>query len=228
MNTPPASVAEAKITANPEGWATSQNFELEFWKNRWPYRHLPLNELQNLRHADAKWLLRNVGFAPLNEYEFEGFAGNVLEVGCGPIGFFELTQGVKATAIDSLMGAYAREISYSTLGERGNATYLDKGLQEIQSTFDFVVCSNVLDHTADWMEFLEELVKRVGPEGQLILMTDTRGKPMLGHTQVFSPDQLRRSLRWLGLAAEHHFRVEPSKNDHCDFKVFSRSGRATA
>lgn len=213
------------ITANPEGWATSQDFELNFWKHRWPYRHLPLPELQTLRHGDAKWLMKNLGFAAQGERAFDGFKGTVLEVGCGPIGFFELAEDVRVTAIDSLMGAYAREIPYSLLGPRGSATYIDRGLEHIDQTFDFVVCSNVLDHTADWMEFLEELVLRVAPGGELLMMTDTRGKPILGHTQVFAPAQLRRALRWLGLTVEKHYRVEESKNDHCDYRVFARAAR---
>jgi 2-polyprenyl-3-methyl-5-hydroxy-6-metoxy-1,4-benzoquinol methylase len=219
------SSAAPELTVNKNEWPESQRYELLYWKEKWPYRTWPIEELQKLRHADATWLLSNLGFAKKDEFTFQGFEGTVLEVGCGPLGFFELTRGVAVTAIDSLMKAYASEISYATLGARGAATYLDKNLEEITDTYRFVVCSNVLDHTADWMEFLEELVKRVSPDGELLLVTDTRSKPMVGHTQVFTPDHLKRALSWLGMKRVVQYRVDDQKNNnHCDWRVFARVG----
>jgi 2-polyprenyl-3-methyl-5-hydroxy-6-metoxy-1,4-benzoquinol methylase len=182
--------------------------------------------MQELRHGDGTWLLKNLNMPPNGPHSFEGFTGSVLEVGCGPIGFFELTEGVEVLAIDSLMAAYAREIPYSTLGRRGSSTYAATLLQDITDKFRFVVCSNVLDHTADWMEFLELLANRVEPNGQLLLMSDTRGYPAAGHTQVFTPSQCQRALRWLGLTKSYYFRFESFANAHADHRVFARAARA--
>ena len=216
--------APVKVSANPEVWHESQNYELTFWKTRWPYRDWPLPELQKLRLEDAAWLLKNLGFNRASPQKWDGFAGTVLEVGCGPLGFFELTEGVDVTANDSLMAAYAREIPFSTLGRRGSANYITQGVQDITETYDFVVCSNVLDHTADWMEFLELLVNRVKPAGgQLLLVTDTRGNPIPGHTQVFSPGQLMRALKWMNLDILYHRTDDKSQAGHCDHQVFVRA-----
>ena len=216
----------APVSANPQQWTDSQRYELDFWINHWPYRFLPIDELQQLRHGDARWLLTRLGFQERSEYHFDGFTGTVLEVGCGPLGFFELTEDVEVTAIDSLTGLYAQEISYSTLGRRGNATYVDRNLQDIDEKFRFVVCSNVLDHTADWLEFLELLVNRIELGGELLLFTDTRGIPITGHTQVFTPDQVMRALRWQGLANVKHTRREsPTSEHHCDERFFFRVAR---
>lgn len=214
-----------KVSANPEEWAESQKYELDYWKNSWPFRELPIAELQEQRNRDARWLLRSLGFTTASDYAFEGFGGSVLEVGCGPIGFFELIENVTATAIDSLMRLYAQEIPYSLLGTRGNATYIDNKLEDVAETFRFVVCSNVLDHTADWMEFLEQLTRRVGPDGELLLVTDTRGNPAEGHTQVFSPDQAVRALRWLGFPNVKSTKVERGLSEHCDARLFLRVSR---
>lgn len=224
-----STIQEAKpvtVTANAEGWGDSQIIELNFWKNHWPYRNLTMPELQTLRANDARWLLTSMGFKQTADNAFEGFTGSVLEVGCGPMGFFELTEGVQATANDSLMEAYAKEIWYSTLGKRGNATYVPTPVQHIQEKFDFVVCSNVLDHTADWLEFYELLANRVNPTGQLILMTHTRGQPMPGHTQVFTPEQLVRVANWLGFSKVYHHHASKSQDNHSDYHVFLRAGRA--
>lgn len=202
----------------------TQYYELLFWKEKWPYRDWAIPELQKLRHADAAWLLSNLGFRQRDELSFHGFEGDVLEVGCGPIGFFELMRGVEVTAIDSLMGAYAAEIRYSTLGKRGSATYAAKRLDEVAETYKFVVCSNVLDYSDDWMEFLEMLVRRLRPDGELLLSTDTRTRPSIGHSQVFTAAQLRRALDWLGLRAIQTFRVEGPSNDLCEHRVLARIG----
>jgi 2-polyprenyl-3-methyl-5-hydroxy-6-metoxy-1,4-benzoquinol methylase len=133
-------------------------------------------------------------------------------------------QGVMVTAIDSLMGPYAAEIPFSTLGARGSTTYVAKDISELTDRYRFVVCSNVLDHTADWMEFLEHLAARVRPDGELLLATDTRSKPMIGHNQVFTPEHLKRAMKWLGLRRFEYYRVDDNKSNHCDARVFVRAG----
>ncbi len=209
-------------TVSADALPEAQRCELMFWKERWPYRDWSIPELQKLRHGDAEWLLTNLGFTRNDEHSFVGFSGDVLEVGCGPLGFFELMRGVTVTAIDSLMCLYAAEIPYSTLGARGSATYVDKGLAEITDRYRYVVCSNVLVHTPDWMEFLELLVSRVRPGGELLLVTDTRPRPVMTDTQVFSPAQIRRALQWLGIKREVEFRAEPISNPVSEFRVLTR------
>lgn len=213
-----------ELSAHRDAWSEGQRYELLYWKEKWPYRDWAIPELQKLRHADATWLLTNLGFAKKDDFTFDGFVGDVLEVGCGPLGFFELTRGVCVTAIDSLMGAYAAEIRYATLGPRGSTTYTDKRLDEITDQYRFVVCSNVLDLTSDWMEFLELLVRRVRPDGELLLVTDTRSRPTVGHTQVFTPDQLRRALGWLGMKRAAVFQVTKPASTQCDARVLARIG----
>lgn len=212
------------LTADPSSWADSQAFELDYWKNHWPFRDKSVPELQQHRHRVGEWLLENTGFAKDAAGRFPAFKGRVLEVGCGPIGFFELFQDVQVDAIDSLMAAYAREIPYATLGRRGASTYAATDLAKTGGNYDFVVCSNVLDHTADWMAFLQDLVAAArGGGGELLLYTDFRGAPAVGHTQVYTPDQVRRALTWQGLTVTE-YKLLPG-NDHCDGSAFIRARR---
>lgn len=210
-------------SADSEQWIHSQEYELSFWKDKWPYRHLSVEELQEARHKDAMWFLGKMGFTyGSSHYRYEGFEGKVLEVGSGPIGFFEKVEGVTVTAQDSLMGLYAENLPFSILGERGSSCYIRDGVADIESAFDFVVCSNVLDHTADWIQFLVDCVGRLRTGGELLLVTDSRGVPAIGHTQIFSHDQLVRVLELLGAKQFKVKAVEREDGVHCDYRHYFR------
>ena len=126
---------------------------------------------------------------------------------------------------DSLMRAYAENLNFSMLGARGSTTYVNDGIKEIKQKFDFVVCSNVLDHTADWIAFLEACVNRLVSGGQLLLFTDSRGVPAPGHTQIFTFSQLKTVIRLLGAKSMPVARSleMPAEDKHCEFKNFIRA-----
>jgi 2-polyprenyl-3-methyl-5-hydroxy-6-metoxy-1,4-benzoquinol methylase len=212
----------AGVTANPNGWTSSQSYELLFWRDEWPYRDRPLEEIQKIRHDDAAWFLGQMGFKQTSGYSFDGFEGSVLEVGSGPVGFFELVEGVDVTAQDTLMGAYAELLTFSTLGRRGSSFYTQQPIHLLTDKYKYVVCSNVLDHTADWIEFLRDCCARVQPQGELLIVTDSRGAPMEGHTQVFSPQQLRLLLQILGAKSFAVDRTEGVSDTHRDFRNYLR------
>jgi 2-polyprenyl-3-methyl-5-hydroxy-6-metoxy-1,4-benzoquinol methylase len=89
--------------------------------------------------------------------------------------------------------------------------------------FEYVVCSNVLDHTADWIEFLRDCCALLKPGGELLLITDSRGAPMEGHTQVFSPQPLRMVLKILGAQTFLIDRTETVTDGHYDFRLYVRA-----
>jgi 2-polyprenyl-3-methyl-5-hydroxy-6-metoxy-1,4-benzoquinol methylase len=211
------------VTANPDGWASAQEYELQYWREKWPHRNDTVEQLQQQRLQDAYWFLNHMAFTQTAPTQFAGFSGSVLEVGSGPIGFFELMDNVTVTAQDSLMAAYAEHIPFSTLGTRGSTTYIDQSIEDIREKFDFVVCSNVLDHTGDWIHFLAHCRNRVAPGGQLLLFTDSRGAPTPGHTQIFSPPQLLKLIDLLGARRIVVSRAVPVFDQHCDFKNFVRA-----
>jgi 2-polyprenyl-3-methyl-5-hydroxy-6-metoxy-1,4-benzoquinol methylase len=220
----PTCLSNEPASADPGQWEKSQEYELSFWKDQWPYRHLSVAELQQARHKDAMWFLGKMGFVKGDsDYRYEGFEGRVLEVGCGPIGFFELAADVSVTAQDSLMRLYAKNLPFSLIGERGAVTYSQESVAYVAGVFDFVVCSNVLDHTADWIEFLISCVKKIRKGGELLLVTDSRGIPAIGHTQIFSHNQLVRVLELLGAKEFKVDAVEREDGVHCDYRHYFRA-----
>lgn len=216
--------AESVVSADPSNWPESQRYELDFWRNQWPHRHLSVSEIQEVRHRDAMWLLGNMGFTKAgSDYAYQGFEGRVLEVGCGPMGFFEKLEGVSVVSQDSLMALYASNLDFSSLGQRGAVLYIDTPVADIVERFDFVVCSNVLDHTGDWISFLIDCVSRLEEGGELLLITDSRGVPAPGHTQIFNHDQLVNVLKLLGAQG---FKVDSftrEDGEHCDFRHYLRA-----
>lgn len=205
-------------------WAEAQSYELRFWREVWSLRDLPRAEIAARRFGDAVWLLGGMGYPPPEGHRVEGFAGRVLEVGCGPIGFFELLEGIDCDAIDTLMAAYARELPYARLGRAGATRYLDQGIEACGAEYDFVVCSNVLDHTADWRRFLGAVCAAVRPGGRLLLYTHARGAPADGHPQAFSPGAVVDAVVGAGLTTVEVCRVGPLP-PHAEHEVFVRALR---
>ncbi len=218
----------SKENGKTNSWSQDQDSELYFWKNTWPYRHLPHEQIVNgIRLQDAKWFLNSFGFAAVAEAcgavssnTYVGFRGDVLEVGCGPVGFFEAICGVSVTGIDTLMDRYAEELPYSEAGKINNYEYSSLDLIDVNRQYDFVVCSNVLDHTGDWLSFLAALIKPVKKSGSLLLYTHCRNEPSVGHSQVFDPSDLLKALLNLGVNHFDLFRILPDESAHADYQCF--------
>jgi SAM-dependent methyltransferase len=179
--------------AEPLSWEDSQEYELDFWVNRWPYRDKTRQEVLRIRLEDAHWFLGSFGFKrTAASGQFHGFGGNVLEVGCGPVGFFELVWGVEVTGQDPLMQKYAERMpNLARFGVCGRYNYTADAVAELPASYyDYVVCSNVLDHTGDWRLALGGMLDRLKVGGRLLLYTQCRDKPVRGHTQTFTPAML--------------------------------------
>ncbi|HDQ7434237.1 TPA: hypothetical protein QBM20_005216, partial [Pseudomonas aeruginosa] len=56
----------------------------------------------------------------------------------------------------------------------------------------------------------------------LLLVTDSRGVPAIGHTQIFSHDQLVRVLELLGAKQFKVKAVEREGGGHCDYRHYFR------
>ncbi len=206
-----------------ETWEESQQYELNFWINEWSYRHLSRPELVDIRYEDAKWFLNSFLIEEVNPYVFQGFEGTVLEVGCGPIGFFEKVKNITIKAIDPLMNLYSKNLPFSIIGKKNNCEYSEENIENIQDKYDFVVCSNVLDHTGDWEFFLFHLIKAIKPNtGQLLLYTHCRYAPSSGHTQVFDPADLVSFLLKLGVSDIKFMKIQPDISEHANYECYIR------
>lgn len=194
-------------------------FELSFWVNKWPYRHLSRQEIiETVRRDDAKWFLEEMGFRETTAGAFDGFHGVVLEVGSGPIGFFEGVQGVTVDAIDPLMKAYSTSLPFAVYGAVNNYQYSDTPVESIEKKYDFVVNSNVLDHTDDWKAHLAYCINAVNrPTGQLLLFTHCHFLPFPGHSQLFMPNDVVAELLRHKVAAIEPMKITRDDSGHADF-----------
>lgn len=197
-------------------WERSQEFEFNFWVNQWTTTHaqrdgqqLSIEEIISARQKAGIWLLQNFHIPISDDLTSEIFAGTVLEVGCGPIGFFEQFSAVKVLGIDPLMGQFAAHLYYSVLGARNNYLYDETHIKDLRDNeFDWIVCSNVLDHTENYKFMLREMMRVADKRGVILLVTDCRNKGELGHAQAFSAGQI------LDYVVRHGFFVEFCKIVH--------------
>ncbi|HEX7931323.1 MAG TPA: bifunctional 2-polyprenyl-6-hydroxyphenol methylase/3-demethylubiquinol 3-O-methyltransferase UbiG [Sphingomicrobium sp.] len=95
-----------------------------------------------------------------------------LDVGCGAGLLAEplARLGAKVTALDpaaELIGA-ARE---HAAGQGLEVDYRLSAIEDVSGTFNLITSMEVIEHTADPQQFLDDLAKRLAPDGLLILST---------------------------------------------------------
>ena len=109
----------------------------------------------------------------LDEHSRRPLAGKTaLDVGCGAGLLAEplARLGAKVTAIDpaaELIEA-ARE---HAAGQGLDIDYRVSAIENLKGTFDLITSMEVIEHTADPQQFLNDLAKRLAPNGLLMLST---------------------------------------------------------
>jgi len=109
----------------------------------------------------------------LDEHSRRPLAGKTaLDVGCGAGLLAEplARLGAKVTAIDpaaELVEA-ARE---HAAGQGLDIDYRVSAIEKLEGTFDLITSMEVIEHTADPQQFLNDLAKRLAPNGLLMLST---------------------------------------------------------
>jgi len=109
----------------------------------------------------------------LDEHSRRPLAGKTaLDVGCGAGLLAEplARLGAKVTAIDpaaELIEA-ARE---HAAGQGIDIDYRVSAIEKLDGTFDLITSMEVIEHTADPQQFLNDLAKRLAPNGLLMLST---------------------------------------------------------
>ena len=109
----------------------------------------------------------------LDEHSRRPLAGKTaLDVGCGAGLLAEplARLGAKVTAIDpaaELIEA-ARE---HAAGQGLDIDYRVSAIENLEGTFDLITSMEVIEHTADPQQFLNDLAKRLAPNGLLMLST---------------------------------------------------------
>ena len=97
---------------------------------------------------------------------------SALDVGCGAGLLAEplARMGAEVTAIDPASELIAAARDHAA-GQGLAIDYRASAIEEILGTFDLITTMEVIEHTADPQQFLNEVAKRLAPNGLLILST---------------------------------------------------------
>jgi 2-polyprenyl-6-hydroxyphenyl methylase/3-demethylubiquinone-9 3-methyltransferase len=118
--------------------------------------------------VDQHWDLDEQGFRPL-----EG--KSALDVGCGAGLLTEplARLGAVVTGIDA--SAEVIEAARAHAAGTGIAiNYLAGGVEDLDGRYDVVTAMEVIEHVADPQRFVDDLARRLGPGGLLIMSTPNR------------------------------------------------------
>ena len=115
--------------------------------------------------VDQHWALDEHSRRPL-----EG--KSALDVGCGAGLLAEplARLGAQVTAIDPAAELIAAAREHAA-GQGLAIDYRVSAVEDLTGTFDLITSMEVIEHTADPQQFLNELAKRLAPNGLLILST---------------------------------------------------------
>ncbi len=134
--------------------------ELEFWKNE--VAKYPGEDYARIRTATMPKLRE---MWP----ELKTVEGTGLDVGCGPSSIFEYSRLALLFAIDPLMEEYQKMYT----PEDSTVGYIlgheDDGILHFQeNAFDYMICRNVIDHTAAYRQLLYEMHRTLKVGGTLM------------------------------------------------------------
>jgi glycosyltransferase involved in cell wall biosynthesis/2-polyprenyl-3-methyl-5-hydroxy-6-metoxy-1,4-benzoquinol methylase len=205
---------EKIFQSTPERWQHAQHNEAAWWteyiQNELGNPTRPVlvghrrEALKRALNRFGFWRDQNLGALP---------KGNWLDVGSGPVSMLHGLEDAAVVAIDPLMDKYAAELEQCALGpvdnvhyRKGSAEHAAENYRQQGNTW----CYNVLDHTANWKQSLENICQTVAIGGELWLMTHLRPVYRLDahHTQSFESGQvlnviLEQGLILVGVQTHH-------------------------
>lgn len=134
--------------------------ELEFWQN----------EVAKYQGEDYA-RIRTSALPRLEEMwpELKSVTGKGLDVGCGPSSIFDYSRLACLFAIDPLMEEYQKMYIPKKSTVFYALNHKDDGILHFQdNAFDYMICKNVIDHTASYMQLLYEMHRTLKVGGTLM------------------------------------------------------------
>ena len=210
------------------------NTEVEFWKS------LIEKDLQ-IKNRDIFIGYRIRGFQsrlsgfflnqPISHDIFRKgiFCGRILDVGSGPISYFECHPQTKVIAIDPNINEYNQANSnIFKIGKINNVEYISGYVSNIPypppEKYDLIWCTNVLDHTKDFRQILEHFSRLISNSGVCMVQTDCRspGNISPGHEGVFSKSALIKEVRQLGFHIYYEFTTRGFHGEDSVYLIFGK------
>lgn len=157
-----------EVERNPKAprWEKAQKAEINFWR-KWRKNILYKNITPDTDWAEV--LKRTGGPLP---------AGKVLDIGCGPISVLNFFRGdgMRPIGIDPLAELYAREQIVEWKKGWEPITMVSLSAEKLpfaNEYMDHLICFNVLDHVADAVAMLKEMLRVLRPGGTIRIYIHT-------------------------------------------------------
>ncbi len=141
----------------------------------------------------------------------------ILDVGCGSRPVFDwFDEGCQKFFLDPLLAHYCEiEQMRAYWQEKPAATLLSQAAEQfhepLAAACDFVNCWNVLDHTYDWRQILDNIRRYAKPGGDVLIGTDFESHG-LGHPGIEDP-------AYFFAQVEEHFETIARLNDYVHREV---------
>lgn len=201
-----------RLPESAEAWATAQKYEALFWV--WYIRDKNgFTDREELRAAKAKFLQ---GYLEKFGISDTVIAGEVLDVGCGPVSIFEGVSGTRVMAIDPNLENYKTQLpDFAKLGQMRNCYYRSCYVQDVHSKlFDVAWSWNVLCHTINWYDMIAHMYQVLKPGGILLLGVNISNKPpdkrrKVCHPAAIPATDLLNCVTECGFEIESHTPINP-------------------
>ena len=182
------------------------DFHTKFWVD-FVKQHLQVSNREifvgyRLRGLQSR--LQNFFFGEMIQHEIFSkgiIKGKLLDIGSGPISYFECFPSVEVVALDPCIDSCVELCpGIFKKGQVNNVKYISGTIDDItEDEFDIIWCTNVLDHIESYKHIFRKFPNLLSENGICIIQTDCRStfNTCEGHEGVFSAKELLREIRAL-------------------------------
>ncbi|MEM2191918.1 MAG: class I SAM-dependent methyltransferase [Archaeoglobaceae archaeon] len=168
---------------NKKRWLIAQNAE---------YKHYKVRRFKWESYENWRGILKKEFHMDFDDFKNK----TILEVGCGKFGLIYFIPDSKIkVGIEPLIHIYSEDIDFN----KSSNIDLIRGIGEYipfkDSSFDFIIIFNVLDHTMDPKKVMREVKRVCKNDGRVIFMMNTFEIPLI----------LRKILNFFDKPHPHHF-----------------------
>jgi hypothetical protein len=172
-------------------------------KEEWTRVHQPY-ELKFHKGDNYRWSEKFMvvwsdifgNFMGVNKDQFKD--GVLLDIGCGSRPCLDWFEGGKKYNLDPLLDQYLpiKQIQKYWVDKTPDEMICSPAEEVIKALVgkcDFIVCSNVLDHTYDWREILNNMVS-YGKQGSMVCFSTDLSSHGIGHPGIDDHEEFHKFM----------------------------------